>query len=71
MVMRANSAELSQLTLPALVELGEYALLRGVSSFLAWVVVLVVPLHLVPATHATVHLLVNNTLQNKSYMTES
>lgn len=69
--MRADSAELSQLSLPALVELGEYALLRGVSSLLAWVVVLVLPFHLLPATHATAHLLVINTLKNKSYMSKS
>lgn len=41
--MRADGAELSQLSLPALVEFGQYALLRGVSSLLAWIVVLVVP----------------------------
>lgn len=59
--MGADSVELSQLSLPALVELAKYALLRGVSSLLAWLVVLVEPSHLLLATHATVHLLVINT----------
>ena len=69
MIMGADPPlELFQLSLPALVELGEYALLRGASSLLVWLVVLVATLHLLSATHARVYLLVFITLQNKGYM---
>ena len=64
--MRADSAELSQLSLPALVEFGEYALC--VVFLVSWLGLLswsYLSFHLLPTTDAKVHLLVINTLQQE------
>ena len=66
MIMSAGSAELSQLTLPALVELGEYALC--VVFLVSWLGLLYwsyLSFLLLPATDAKVHLLVISTLQQE------